>query len=167
MWFERNTNTAAQHSTARPTALTMAITSKAMAEAHDHQLFTFAFKKDFKQHSVHKSESVVTQNNRQASEACDETSSGPVLSSPSLTIYFQHAHSQQLLTKTYAKCLQVLVGDMHAICVCVTSVCEIYQRIIIKLKVKAFTILCLFLLCFCSVCVSYHSDSLSASLIKY
>ena len=33
---------------------------------------------------------------------------------------------------------------MHDSCVCVMSVCEIYQRMIIKLTVQAFAILCLF-----------------------
>ena len=40
--------------------------------------------------------------------------------------------------------VQVVVGGMHDSCVCVMSVCEIYQRMFIKLTVQAFAILCLF-----------------------
>ena len=127
------------------------------------RLLTFAFKKDFKQPFVKK---IWMSSNRQASEACDETSSGPVLSSSSGAIYFKHRHSRQWLRRT---CTATSCSGRYAcqLCVCVMSVCEIYQRIIMKLTVQAFTILCLFLLCFCSVCVSCHSDSLSTSLIKY
>ena len=39
-------------------------------------------------------------------------------------------------------------------CVCVMSVCEIYQRMIIKLTVQAFAIFCLFFILFLfSLCV--------------
>ena len=43
---------------------------------------------------------------------------------------------------------------MHDSCVCMMSVCEIYQRIIIKLTVQAFAILGLFFILFLfSLCV--------------
>ena len=43
--------------TVRPTALTMAITSKAVIDALYHQTFYFGFKKDFKQPFLNESES--------------------------------------------------------------------------------------------------------------
>ena len=67
---------------------------------------------------------------------------------------FLARHGLRWLTRTCTKCLQVVVGGMHDSCVCVMSVCEIYPRMIIKLTVQAFAILCLFFILFLfSLCV--------------
>ena len=109
--------------------------------------YTFAFKKDFQQPFVNKSESVVTifSTGKQSMWQSLERSS---------LVFSQHKHGQQWLTRTCTNCLLVVVGSMHTSCVCVMSVGEICQRMIIKLTVQVSTILCLFLLCFCSVCMS-------------
>ena len=52
---------------------------------------------------------------------------------------------------------------MHDGCVCVMSVCEIYQRMIIKLTVQTFTILCLFILLLFSLC---HATQIPCQLIS-
>ena len=53
---------------------------------------------------------------------------------------------------------------MHDSCVCMMSVCEIYQRMIIKLTVQAFAILCLFLLLFLfSLC---HATQIPCELVS-
>ena len=54
---------------------------------------------------------------------------------------------------------------MHDSCVCVMSVCEIYQRMIIKLTVQAFAILCLFFVCVFVQCV-YHATQIPCQLVS-
>ena len=52
---------------------------------------------------------------------------------------------------------------MHDSCVCVMSVCEIYQRMIIKLTVQAFKILYLFFIVVQFVC---HATQIPCQLVS-
>ena len=54
---------------------------------------------------------------------------------------------------------------MHDSCVCVMSVCEIYQRMIIKLTVQAFTIL-LFIFYFVFVQFVCHATQIPCQLVS-
>ena len=55
---------------------------------------------------------------------------------------------------------------MHDSCVCVMSVCEIYQRMIIKLTVQAFAILCLFIYFFIVVQFVCHATQIPCQLVS-
>ena len=82
--------------TARPTALTMAVALKAVIDALYHQTFYFCITL-FEQIWIR-----VTWNNWQASEACDETSSGPVLVLPVLRSIFSMTRSAVIDKNLYS-----------------------------------------------------------------